>query len=224
MNRKKLLAGFLALLTLSVVGCGGSSGSSTPMTQTQAAAAFADVYTAMAEDAGSLQLARSAPTSPIRMESAVPIQKAILNSSRTPVSADSVAPVLRVSPDTTTNLPSYTYDCPSGGTIVVTGSYSETTSGTTTSESANIVETINSCRDSGVTMNGDPNIAFSMAGSDNGTTTSATLTMTGGLTVGSSSCATDLVITVSLNDKTGSGTETYNGSFCGIVLSGSATF
>jgi len=84
------------------------------------------------------------------------------------------------------------------------------------------VETINSCQDGGITMNGDPNIALSLTGSDNGTTTSVTLTMTGGLTVGSSSCSTDLTITASVNNKTDSGTETYNGSFCNVAINGSS--
>jgi hypothetical protein len=70
-------------------------------------------------------------------------------------------------------------------------------------------------------MNGDPNIALNFTGADNGTTTSITLTMTGGLTVGSSSCSTDMNLTASVNDKTGSGTETYSGSFCNVAISGS---
>ncbi|MGA3080335.1 MAG: hypothetical protein ABSD44_03010 [Terracidiphilus sp.] len=225
MNRKNLIAGFLMLLTLSAIGCGGSSGSgggtssALPMTPTQASAAYGDVFTAMEDATLALPLARSAPVSPIRKEEAAAIQKAILNGARTPVSADSVSPDLRVSPDTTTTFPAYTYKCPAGGTIVVTGSYSMTSS----SDSASIVETINSCSDSGVTFNGDPNITFSWAASDNGTTTSLTITMTGGLTVGSSSCSTDLNTTGTISDKTGSGTETYSGSFCGRAISGSIT-
>ncbi len=219
MNRKNLLPGFVMLLTLSGIGCGGSSSGSSAITQAQAANAFNDVLAAMEDAAVALPLARSAPVSHLQKEEASGIQKAILKGTRIPVSADSISPNLRVSPDTTSNIPSYTYQCPSGGTIVVTGSYTETS----TSESANIVETINSCRDSGITMNGDPNIALSLTGSDNGTTTSVTLTVTGGLTVGSSSCSTDLNVTASVNNKTDSGTETYNGSFCNVAISGSST-
>jgi hypothetical protein len=188
------------------------------MTQTQAATAFGDVFTAMADSAGALDLVRSAPVSPIRKEDAAGIQRAILNGDRTAVSADSISPDLRVSPDASTNIPAYTYHCPAGGTIVVTGSFS----GTSTSDSATIVETISSCEDSGVTFSGDPNITFSINATDNGTTTSEVLTMTGGLSAGSSSCTVDLNITASISDKTGSGTETFNGSFCGVALNGSA--
>jgi hypothetical protein len=205
----------MMLLTLSAIGCGGSSSGGSAMTQAQATTAFTDVFTATEDAAGALTLARSSPVSHLRKEE---IQKAILNGTRIPMSADSISPDLRVSPDTASSLPTYTYHCPSGGTIVVTGSYSETS----TSESANIVETINSCQDGGITMNGDPNIALSLTGSDNGTTTSVTLTMTGGLTVGSSSCSTDLTITASVNNKTDSGTETYNGSFCNVAINGSS--
>lgn len=169
--------------------------------------------------ATALPLARSAPVSRLRKDEGAGIENAIRNGTRIPESAGSISPDIRVSPDTTSNLSTYTYQCPSGGTIVVTGSYTEMF----TSESANIVETINSCRDGGITMNGDPNIALSVAGSNNGTTTSVTITMAGGLTVGTSSCSTDLNVSASINDKTGSGTENYSGSFCNVAISGSST-
>jgi hypothetical protein len=226
-NHKNLIAGFLVLLTLPVIGCGGSGGSSgssgnsstPPMTKAQAAAAFTDVFTAMEEATIALPLVHSGPVSQLRKEEAAEVREAILNGARNSAPAYSISPALKISPDTTTTIPSFTYQCPSGGTIVVTGSYSETS----TSESASIVDTINSCKDSGVTFKGDPNIAISLTGSDNGTTTTVTLTMTGGISVGSSSCSTDLSINASANNKTGNGTVTYNGSFCGETISGSET-
>lgn len=226
MNRKNLIAGFLVLLTLPGSGCGGSGGSSgssgsssvPAMTQAQASAAFTEVFTAMVSAEETLFLDRSNPVSMLRKEGASEIQKAILNGARIPASAGSIPPAPELSPDTTSNIPAFTYDCPSGGTIVVTGSYSETS----TLESANVIETINGCKDDGVTMNGDPNITLSLAGSNNATTTSLTLTMAGGLTVGASHCSTDLNLTASVNDKTGTGTETYAGSFCGVAISGTS--
>ncbi|MGD0096183.1 MAG: hypothetical protein ABSB60_06785 [Terracidiphilus sp.] len=219
MTRKILVPGFILLIAAPVVGCGGSSSQHAAMTQAQATAAFTDVFTAMEDAAGALTLGHSTPVSQLRKEEAAGIQKAIRNGIQIPVSAVSIAPDARVSPETATSITAYTYQCPSGGTIVVTGSYSETSS----SESANIVETINNCRDGGITMNGDPNIAFSLAGSDDGTTTTVSFAVTGGLTVGSSSCTTDLNSTASINDKTGSGTVTYSGSFCNVAISGSTT-
>lgn len=43
MTRKNLIPGFIMLLTLSGIGCGGSSSGSSAMTQAQAATAFNDV-------------------------------------------------------------------------------------------------------------------------------------------------------------------------------------
>ncbi|MGD0829630.1 MAG: hypothetical protein ABR907_01720 [Terracidiphilus sp.] len=221
MDRKNLIALFLVLLTLSVVGCGGSSGSSgsggAAMTQAQAASAFSEVFVAMEDASSALPLDRPNPISSFRKEEATAIRNALLNGARMPNSTSSVASALMVLPDSSTTIPTFTYQCPSGGTIVVTGFYSDTS----TSESANIVETINSCHDDGIVMNGDPNITLSLNGSDNGTTTTVSLTMTGGLTVGSSSCSTDLTVTASVNDKTGTGNETYSGSFCNVSINGS---
>ncbi|MGA3372470.1 MAG: hypothetical protein ABSC48_11995 [Terracidiphilus sp.] len=216
-----LISGFLMLSILPVLGCGGSS-SSNSITKAQAAAAFGDVLTAMEDAAGALPLDQKTHLSQFRKEEAAGIQKAILNGTRMPVSENAISPAPEVSPDATTTIPTYTYTCPSGGTIVVTGSYSETsTSASASSESATIVETPKSCKDSGITMNGDPNITLSMSASDNGTTTTVTLSMTGGISVGSSSCSTDLTVSATISDKTGTGSETYSGSFCNVAISGS---
>ena len=129
MNRKNLIAGFVVLLTLSGIGCGGSSGSSSggaSMTQAQAAGAFSEVFTAMEDAEMSLFLDRSAPVSMLRKQGASAIQKALLNGARIPATADPFSRALAISPDTTTNIPAYTYKCAAGGTIVVTGSYSDT--------------------------------------------------------------------------------------------------
>lgn len=223
MYQKFLIAGSLALLTLSCAGCGGSGGSGSIMTTTQASTAYSYVFDALAEAGGALDVNRSAPILQLSKEESAGVQKAILNGTRNPVTAQLVSPVLNALSETTVTMPTYTFSCPSGGSIVVNGSFSE--SGTTTfTESESVVETINSCKFSGITMNGDPNISISVTGTDNGTTTTLNLTMTGGLSVGSATCTTDLTINASANDTTGSGSETYSGSFCGESLSGSASF
>ena len=230
MNRNHLIAGFLMLSTLSILGCSGGGGSSsgsgtssnTPLTQAQAEVAFTDIANAMADAAGAVAVGRTNPLLQVRKEEVAGIQKAILDGTPMPASRNAISPAPEVLPDTTTNLSTYTYTCPSGGTIVVTGSYSETsTSASASSESATIVETPKSCKDSGITMNGDPNITLSMSASDNGTTTTVTLSMTGGISVGSSSCSTDLTVSATISDKTGTGSETYSGSFCNVAISGS---
>ncbi len=216
MNRNHLLLGILLTLTLSAIGCGGSS-DKIVMTPAQAQAAYGDVFGAFSDAAGAAGFARSAPISRLRSAEAIVVEKAILNGTRGPLSEESVSPDHRVLPDVT--LPSYTYKCPSGGTIVVTGSYTDTSNST----SLNIVETINSCSDSGITFSGDPNVALSETASDNGTTTSLTVTMTGGLSVGSSSCSINVNVSASISDKTGSGTITDSGSVCGQSISSSET-
>jgi hypothetical protein len=223
MNRKNSIVGSLCLLTLSSIGCGGSNKSSvaaSAMTQTQAAAAYSDVFAAMADAEGALLLDRSTPVSMLHKQQESMIQKAILNGVLIPTPAEAIAPSVAASPDATTPIPAYTYACPSGGTIVVTGSYSMTP----TSDSASVVETIKNCQQSGVTMNGDPDIALSITGSDNGTATTVTMIMSGGLTVGASSCTTDLNFTATVTDKTLHGSATYTGTFCDVALNGSESF
>jgi len=216
MNRNYLLSGILLTLVLFATGCGGNS-DKTVMTAAQAQAAYSDVFSAFSNAAGAAGFARSAPISRLRSAEATAVEKAILNGARRSLPEESVSPDHRVLPDIT--LPSYTYKCPSGGTIVVNGSYTETTNST----SLNIVETINSCSDDGVTFSGDPNVALSEAESDNGTTTSLTVTVTGGFTVGSSSCTINVNVSASISDKTGSGTITDSGSVCGQSISSSET-
>ena len=212
MNRRYLLSAILLVLTLSAIGCGGSK---SPMTPAQAQTAYSDVLVAISCGVGANGLARSAPITRLRSAEAAVVGKAILNGTRVSLFEGSISPDRQVLPDTA--LPAYTYKCPSGGTIVTTGSYTDTTN----SASLNIVETINKCSDSGVTFSGDPNVALSETGSDNVTTTSVTLTMTGGISDGSSSCSINVNATASISDKTGSGNVTASGSFCGQSISAS---
>ncbi len=233
MKRRNLIAGLMMLSTLSILGCGGGSGSSggsggggstntTPLTQAQAEVAFTDIANAMADAAGgALAVGPTNPLSQVRKEEVAGIQKAILNGVPMPASKNAISPAPEVLPDTTTILPTYTYNCPSGGTIVVTGSFTETSN----SDSMTIVETPKSCKDSGVTFSGDPDIAISDTATDNGTTTTATLTITGGISVSSSSCSIDVAANVTESDSTGHGSETIEGTFCGQSLgSGNYTF
>jgi hypothetical protein len=187
------------------------------MTPTQAQQAFDDLDSAFADWAGGIGEAHSAPVSRLRSAERAAVEKAILKGVPVSTFADSISFDRRVLPDTT--LPAYTFKCPAGGNIVVTGSYTETS----TSASLNIVETINGCSENGVTFSGDPNVALSDSASDNGTTTSVTLIMTGGFTVGSSSCSINVNASGSASDKTGSGTITVSGSVCGQSISASQT-
>ena len=85
---------------------------------------------------GALAVGPTNPLSQVRKEEVAGIQKAILNGVPMPASKNAISPAPEVLPDTTTILPTYTYNCPSGGTIVVTGSFTETSN----SDSMTIVE------------------------------------------------------------------------------------
>ncbi|MGA9068797.1 MAG: hypothetical protein WB424_00995 [Terracidiphilus sp.] len=220
MNRKPMIAGSLALLALLFTGCGGSGSGGSTMSTAQAATAYSYVYEALADAGGALSVNRETPFSQLSKEQAARVQKAILNGAQGTPAADLIAPALSTISEASTKLPTYTFSCPSGGTIVVNGSWSETSS----SVSESVVETINSCQADGVTMNGDPNISISATGTLSGSTVTESLTMSGGLTVGSSSCTTDLTINATVNTSTDHGSETYSGSFCGVNLSGSTSF
>jgi hypothetical protein len=206
MNPKYLFSAILLMLIPSDIGCGGSK---RPMTPAQAQTAYSDALDAFSYGAGAAGLSHSAPSSRLRSAEAAVVGKAILNGTQVSLFENSISEDHRVSPEA--NLPAYTYKCPSGGTIVTTGSYSDTP----TSVSLNIVETINKCSDGGVTFSGDPNLDLSETASDNGTTTSVTLTMTGGLSTASSSCSINITASASVSDKTGGGSVTASGSFCG---------
>jgi hypothetical protein len=219
MNCKNLVVSFLALVALVCTGCGGS-GSGSTMSTSQASQAYTYVFDAMAEAGGALSVNHSTPIEQLSKAQAARVEKVILNGTQGTPAADLLAPALSVHSDLSQKLPTYTFTCPSGGTIVVNGSYSITS----TTESESVVETINACQVDGITINGDPNISISVSGTDNGTTTTLNLTMTGGLSVGSSSCTTDLTVNASVSDSTGNGSETYSGSFCGVSLNGSASF
>jgi hypothetical protein len=213
MNQKYLLSGILLTSTLSAIGCGG--GGKSFMTPAQAQASYSDVLAAFSNGVGAAGLVHSAPFSRLRSAEAAAVGRAILNGNQVSLWRDPISSDLRVLPDT--NLSSYTYKCPSGGTIVTTGSYTDTAS----SASLNIVETINKCSDSGVVFSGDPNVALSETASDNGTTTSVSLTLTGGISDGTSSCSINVGASASVSDKTGSGSITAKGSFCGQSINAS---
>jgi len=212
MNQKYLFSAILLVLIPSAIGCGGSK---SPMTPAQAQTAYSDVLVAFSDGVGAAALAHSAPIARLRAAETAVVGKAILNGTPVSLFEDSISPDHQALPDTA--LPAYTYKCPAGGTIVTTGSYTDTTN----SASLNIVETINKCSDSGVTFSGDPNVTLNETASDNGTTTSVTLTLTGGVSDGSSSCSINLNAAASVSDKTGSGNVTASGSFCGQSINAS---
>jgi hypothetical protein len=223
MIRKILIAGFSVLLPLSTIGCGGSSSGSNSISSQQAAVVMTDIYSAMAEASAS-----EGAIAAIRKVELVSLNKAILKGAPATGIAESITPAkaelkARSASTVSGTISSYTFTCPQGGNITVSGSYSETAAAPSYQVSMDMVEAINSCQDSGITMVGDPNVTLTDSGSDNGTTTTDTVTMTGGVKAGSSTCTIDVNISISASDSTGHGSFTSSGSICGISVNESET-
>jgi len=122
-------------------------------------------------------------------------------------------------PEDSTGL-SGTYTCPDGGSIAVSGSFTSTG----TSLSGSITETPSNCSDGTLIINGDPNMTLGVQASDNGTTTTASMTIDGGVSFAPApgeqfpvgSCACKLSASATVNDGTGSLTAcSISGSVCG---------
>jgi hypothetical protein len=205
MNAKAMVAAVsLLLVSLSNVGCGGSA-PSTAFTQSQAVTATGDIFEAMASATASAGLMRTG------------VMNAEVAGIRNAQPSDSpiAAPLVRAVPEaSSTTIPPFTYACPSGGNIVVTGSYT----GTATSSSVNIVENINSCKDGGITMNGDPNVDILGTFTESGSLYTDTVTMTGGFTAGGNTCSMNVTISATVNSTTGAETGSITGSVCGISM------
>jgi len=117
-----------------------------------------------------------------------------------------------------------TYTCLDGGSIGVSGSATENGS---SSASLNITETPTNCSDGTLVINGDPDVTLKGQINNNGTTTSVSISIGGGIsfspvTAGqfpTGSCKSNLQINVSITDS--SSTETscsISGSICGVAM------
>jgi hypothetical protein len=212
------VAGSLLALSLFSIGCGSNNSSSTAFTQSQALTATADLFAAMAE----APLTTGHVRTPIEVNAeANGIRNANLNGAQAvPLIADTnlLAASRAALPHTT--LPAYTFNCPSGGTIVVNGSFTETTSGTTISSTMDVVETINNCSDHGFTMNGNPNVTIIGTVTFSGTVDTDVISITGGFTAGSNSCSINETITGTFNSATDTESGSMSGSVCGVTVNG----
>jgi hypothetical protein len=204
----------IVFLSLPHLGCGGSgSSSSAPLSTTQAEEATSDVFDAMEEAEASAGLFR-AGTGKTEFEA---IRSAHPSESSAAPSIGGAEIVPAVHPLTTTSLGTYTWTCPSGGNIVVTGSYS----GTATSASVSVTEAINSCGDSGFVIKGNPNVTLTDSYTESGTTFTDNATMSGGFTVsgsGGGSCSINVTESFTENTTTGIYSLVMSGSICGESL------
>lgn len=113
----------------------------------------------------------------------------------------------------------YTYNCFDGGTITV--------SGTVGNSSLNVTLTPTSCNDGSLTFSGDPNITVSGTANDNGTDTSISVSIGGGIswtpdsgnTFPAGSCLSSMQINASVSDSTGAlASCSISGKMCGYSL------
>lgn len=115
------------------------------------------------------------------------------------------------------------YNCPDGGSILVSGNFS----GSGTSASGTFTETPSSCSDGTLVINGNPDITVGLQGKDNGITTTVNLTIGGGVSFSpvqagqfpTGSCSFNVTASVSVNDSSGSVTSSsISGSICGQTI------
>ena len=206
------VAGSLLVWSMFSIGCGSNS-SSTAFNQAQALTATSDLFAAMSSATFASGLLRT----PVVQRTEVDhIRNASLNGTSS-ISPDAVANLIATSRATSPiTMTPYTYKCPISGTIVVTGSYT----GTATSSTIDIVETINSCSDTGFTINGDPNVTLTDSFSTSGNIATDVMTMAGGFTDGSQTCSINVTISATVNDVTYAETGSISGSVCGVSVNG----
>src|SRR5215472_6334693 len=169
---------WLIAVTLMVLGTlagcgGGGNGSSSAINLTQAQAR--QVGTTVSNDAGkALASAVGNPAVPLDITTRDNMLVALQRNNGQAVAASTPAVVTCNGSDCTV---SGTYNCPDGGSIMVSGNFSA--SGT--SASGTITATPSSCSDGTLVINGDPDVTATVQGNDNGVTTTVNLTIGGGV-------------------------------------------
>ena len=207
----------VTLMTMgTLAGCGGSSNANLNgknLTQAQAqqvgTTVSSDVSQALASVLGNTAV-------PLDITTRDKMRVALQRNSR---QASAVAKPEDVTCNMSNCTVSGTFNCPDGGSIMVSGTFSA--SGT--SASGTITETPSSCSDGTLVINGDPNVTATVQGSDNGVTTTVNLMIGGGVSFSpvqagqfpSGSCSINVTASVSVNDSTRSVTSSIIGSVCG---------
>ena len=112
-----------------------------------------------------------------------------------------------------------TYNCPDGGSIMVSGNFS----GSGTSANGTFAETPSNCSDGTLVINGNPDVTATVQGSDNGVTTTVNLKIGGGVSFSpvqagqfpTGSCSLNVTASISVNNSSGSVTSSsISGSIC----------
>ena len=215
---------WLIAVTLMVLGTlagcgGGGNGSSSAINLTQAQAR--QVGTTVSNDAGkALASAVGNPAVPLDITTRNNMLVAL---QRNNGQANAVSTPEDVTCTGSNCTVSGTYNCPDGGSIMVSGNFS----GSGTSANGTFTETPSNCSDGTLVINGNPNVTVAVQGSDNGVTTTVNLKIGGGVSFSpvqpgqfpTASCPFDVTASVSVNDSSGSVTSSsISGSICGQTI------
>ena len=216
----KVSIALLLGISLTLIGCGGSGSALNPnpnpnnLTPAQAQQlgneASVDVGSALADALGGSPLAndRTKILGALRRDN-----QAVSASAQTTCSGTSCTV-------------SYTYQCPDGGSIAVSGSV---TASDLTSANGTITETPTNCSDGTLVINGDPDVMIDIQANNNGTTTTVNITIDGGISFSpvqagqfpTGTCTSNLNISASAQDNTGALACSVGGSICGQAVSAS---
>ncbi|HKW33315.1 MAG TPA: hypothetical protein VJN92_09945 [Candidatus Acidoferrum sp.] len=116
-----------------------------------------------------------------------------------------------------------TFNCPDGGSIMVSGTFSANG----TSASGTITATPSSCSDGTLVISGNPDVTATVQANDNGVTTTVNLMIGGGVSFSpvragqfpTGSCSLNVTASFSVNNSSGSVTSSsISGSICGNTI------
>ena len=200
-----------------LAGCGGgSSVNSMNLTQAQAkqvgSTVSNDVSKALASVVGS-------PAVPLGITTRDNMRAALL---RNKSQAGALANPSSVTCSGSSCTVSGTFNCPDGGSIAVSGTF--TASGT--SANGTITATPSKCSDGTLVIDGNPDVTATVQGNDNGVMTTVSLTIGGDVSFSpvqagqfpSGSCSLNVAAMVTVNNSTGMTTTSISGTICGQTI------
>ena len=200
-----------------LAGCGGgSSVNSMNLTQAQAkqvgSTVSNDVSKALASVVGS-------PAVPLGITTRDNMRAALL---RNKSQAGALANPSSVTCSGSSCTVSGTFNCPDGGSIAVSGTF--TASGT--SANGTVTATPSKCSDGTLVIDGNPDVTATVQGNDNGVMTTVSLTIGGDVSFSpvqagqfpSGSCSLNVAAMVTVNNSTGMTTTSISGTICGQTI------
>jgi hypothetical protein len=216
-----LVAVLSALAACGTNGGGGGNGGGNTLTQAQAQ----QVGTSISNDmSNALSSALASPAVALDISSRDHIRAGLQRKSK---ASTATRPDIVTCAGSTCTI-SGTYTCPDSGSVEVMGGLSATTN----SVSGKITETPSNCSDGTADISGDPNITVGLQASDNGISTSVSVTIDGGVSFSSvqagqfpsGSCTCNLAVNGAVNDSNGTVTAcSVSGTICGQTINANCT-